>query len=189
MHAAKLTLMLGVCLVQAGHVFAKESDPYVVADIATIEIPDLAFEETQSEIDNYEKYFYFHRDETDFETALADIRECDDYARGLSFTAGNQPANYPYAGTVGGALGSAIGSALSDAIHGSAERRKQRRLNLRTCMFFKDYKRYGLTKDIWVQIGFEEGNGLLSDAERAPFILKQAKIASGPKPLAKDMGE
>jgi hypothetical protein len=164
-------------------------DPYAVSDTSVIEVPNLTFSEKPEHVENYDKYFYFHRENTDFATALSDFRECDGYARGLSFSAGNTPVYYPYAGTVGGAIGGAIGNAMADAIFGSAQRRAQRRTNLRNCMFFKEYKRYGMAKDIWVTFNFEEGNGQLSDEERAIFILKQAKIASGPKPQAKDIGE
>jgi hypothetical protein len=164
-------------------------DPYAVASLAAIEVPDLSFAEKANDVENYDKYFYFHRENTDFDTALADFRECDGYARGLSYSTGNAAVPYPYAGTLAGGVGTAIGNAMADAIFGSAERRKQRRTNLRSCMFFKEYQRYGMTKDIWVTFNFEEGNGQLSDEERAVFILKQAKIASGPKPLAKDIGE
>jgi hypothetical protein len=45
----------------------------------------------------------------------------------------------------------------------------------RMCMGFKDYTRYGATKDLWIRI-------VGGDTEHA--ILVQAKIASGPRPAA-----
>lgn len=158
-------------------------------DPASIVVPDLAFEPDPETVRNYEKYFYFHREGTDFATAYADIRECDGYARGLSYHAGGGSVPYPYAGTLGGAIGGAIGSALADAIYGSAERRRQRRTNLRTCMGFKEYTAYGLPKDIWVEFNFEEGLREVDEDRRQVLLRKQAKVASGPKPRQGEMAQ
>ena len=64
----------------------------------------------------------------------------------------------------------------------SAERRRLKRLNLRNCMHFKGYDRYGLAKDLWTEFNFEEGNGRKPEAERERAILMQARVASGPRP-------
>jgi hypothetical protein len=153
-----------------------------VVDPASIPVPSLAFIEDAETAKTYDKYFYFQRDDTDFATAYADLRECDAYARGLTFSAGNTPIYPPYAGTLAGAVGGAIGSALADAVYGSAERRAQRRTNLRVCMGYKGYRRYGLPKTIWTQFNFEEGLKTVAEDERQKFLRQQAKIASGPKP-------
>jgi hypothetical protein len=151
-------------------------------DPASIEMPVLAFTPDSEAEKNYDKYFYFHREGTDFATALSDIHECDGYARGLSYSAGGVTPYVPYGGMLGGAIGGAIGSAMADAIFGSAERRKQRRMNLRTCMGFKEYKAYGLPKELWTGFNFEEGLTAVDDARREALLLIQAKVASGPKP-------
>lgn len=151
-------------------------------DPASIELPDLAFEPDEEDVRNYHKYFYFHRTETDFATAYADLQECDGYARGLSYHAGGGAVPYPYAGTIAGAVGGAIGSALADAIWGSAERRRLRRINMRTCMGFKGYRTYGLPKSLWQPFNFEEGNAHIEEERRQRLLRIQARVASGPQP-------
>ena len=120
----------------------------------------------------------FYRAGTDFDTALADVRECDGYARGISYHIGGGAVPYPYAGTVAGAVGGALGSVLADAIFGAAERRKLRRVNMRTCMRFKEYTRYGLTEEAWKAYDLGEEKGDASDSERELLLRLHAKIAS-----------
>jgi hypothetical protein len=156
----------------------------------SIEMPELAFEERQSDIDNYEKYYYFHRTETDFETALADIRECDAHARGLfrgNSSVDMGPAMIQY-GVLGGAVGGILGAAIGDAIYGSAEIRRKRRINMRRCMFFKGYSRYGLEKDLWKEFNFEEGSTTVLEEDRQMMLAQQALVASGPQPQAEELG-
>lgn len=119
----------------------------------------------------------FHRAATDFETALADVRECDGYARGISYHIGG-PVPYPYSGTVAGAVGGAIGIALADAIFGAAERRKLRRTNMRTCMRFKEYTRYGVSEDAWKSYDLGDDESDKGDDERQRLLRMHAKIAS-----------
>lgn len=157
-------------------------------DPATIPLPELAFTPDPEAEANYDKYYYFHRADTDFRTAYADILECDGYARGLTFRV-NQPLYYPYAATIGGAIGGAIGNVMADAIYGSAERRRQRRVNMRTCMGFKGYRIYGLPKRLWEPFNFEEGNQLVAENERLRLLQIQARVASGPVPQMREIVE
>jgi hypothetical protein len=94
---------------------------------------------------------------------------------------------YAYAGTMAGALGGAIGSAMADAIFGSAERRRLRRVNLRTCMGFKGYARFGLNKDLWQSFNFEEGNRTVPDEERQKYLQMQAKAAIAGRPSSQEL--
>lgn len=163
-------------------------------DPASIEVPNLGFSPDPSDSGDYDKYFYFHREDTDFATAYADIRECDSYSRNFGFRMGGSggaflPAAATLPGVLGGALGSAIGNGMADAIHGSAERRKMRRLNMSACMGFKDYKMYGLPKNLWLKFNFEEGLEQLPEERRDHLLQVQAKVASGPKPLVAEIGE
>jgi hypothetical protein len=121
----------------------------------------------------------FHRPGTDFDTALADVQECDGYARGISYHIGGGPVPYPYAGTIAGAVGGAIGTALADAIFGAAERRKLRRRNMRTCMGFKDYTRFEVSEAAWHSYAFadEDAEG---EEKRLLRLRTHAKIASAP---------
>ena len=159
------------------------------AEIAAISMPALAFEETSNIAGDYEKYFYFHRDGTSFDEAYADITECDALTSGLSYYGGANDAAIAGAmaqyGVLAGGIGGAIGGLMADAIFGSAERRKQRRMNLRNCMFYKGYDRYGLEKGLWQEFNFEEGLTRENAADRERAILMQALVASGPKPQQK----
>jgi len=165
---------------------------YDLPDPASLTRPEMAFTTTLEIEDDFEKFFYFHRDETDFAEAFNDIRECDALASGsniyLSADAGSIAAASAQYGALAGALGGAIGGAIADAIFGSAARRQQRRLNLRNCMGFKGYQRYGLAEDLWKKFNFEEGHGRKKEDERNEALELQALVASGPKPTAKELG-
>lgn len=157
-------------------------------DPTTIEMPRLDFTPTARDASDYEKYFFFHRADTDFEQAYADITECDALSSGISYYSGDgepYPGYYATQYGIGGAIGGVLGSVLADAIHGSALRRKVRRINMRNCMGFKGYQRYGLSKELWLEFNFEGGNGRKRDDVREAALLKQAKAASGPQPTAK----
>ncbi|MFA5966103.1 MAG: hypothetical protein WC804_18955 [Sphingomonas sp.] len=159
-----------------------------VPDPATVAMPALAFSATPEIEATYDKYYYFHRADTTFETALADIRECDAFARGLNINMGYTQVPYPYAGTMAGAIGGAIGNALAFAIFGSAQKRKLRRTNMRRCMHYKGYERYGLKRDLWETFNFEEGLSSVKEVDRQRFLAQQAKVASTPGVTGKDLG-
>lgn len=157
---------------------------------ASVAMPALAFEETDSDRKDYDKYYIFHRPDTDFATALGDIRECDNFARGLSrgnyFPDGSQSAaNMAQYGPLAGAAGGLIAGAIMDAVFGSGEIRAKRRVNMRRCMFYNGYSRYGLQKDLWTAFHFEGG---VEEAERQNFLAQQARVASGPRPQGEELG-
>ena len=168
--------------VESGRITGQFSD----AQIAAVRMPALAFDETAEDVENYEKYFYFHRPETGFDEAYADIVECDALSSGVSIYRGADDAAIASAAIqygVGPAMiGGAIASVLIDAVVGSAERRKARRLNMRTCMYYKAYDRYGLRKDLWQEFNFDEGNGREDEDDRSRALLMQARVASSPRP-------
>lgn len=155
-------------------------------------MPRLEFAPSAADEDDFNKYFYFHRDDTSFEEAYADIRECDALASGSSIymgaDAGSQAAAMTQYGLLPGAVGGAIASVAMDAIFGSAARREQRRVNIRNCMGFKQYHRYGLSRDLWTGFNFEEGLGRKREPVRLQALAIQALVASGPKPHTKDLG-
>lgn len=161
--------------------------PPVAVDSEKVPTPELRFTETEDDRQGYDKYFYFVREDTDFATAYDDIRECDALARGVNFYAGGAQVPYPYAGTVAGAVGGAIGNAVADAIFGSAARRDMRRTNLRTCMGYKGYSRYGLSKELWKAFNFEEGNQTVPDEERQHYLQMQAKAAISGRPATQEL--
>lgn len=165
---------------------------YELPDPATLTRPVLEFTATPEIEADFDKFFYFHRDETAFPEAYADIRECDALASGSNIYMGADSSSMASAmttyGPMAGAVGGVIGSAIADAIFGSAARRQQRRINLRNCMGFKGYQRYGLAEKQWKDFNFEEGHGRKKEGERDDALELQALVASGPKPAARELG-
>jgi hypothetical protein len=154
-------------------------------EVGAVDMPDTAFEATPADVETYDKYFYFHRDGTDFDTAFNDLSECDAVSSGINYYLGGDSAMSSYYVQqygLAGAAGGVIGSAIADAIFGSAERRRVRRINMRNCMGFKGYDRYGMEKERWQAFHFEEGFGRVKDEKRDTYLMKQARVASGPKP-------
>ena len=187
----KMVLSVAMVAMLAETAAAQEAkiDPMtVVPDPATVATPKLDFAETPEDAADYDKYFYFHRDGTSFEEALADLRDCDGFARGLSSGYRYQETPYPYAYTAAGVAGGLIANAMMSAIFGSAEKRRLRRVNMRRCMGYKDYARYGLQKDLWQEFNFEEGFSAEEEGKRQAMLAQQAKVASGPRPAAKELG-
>ena len=178
-----LSVAISTCANAQAFKVAPPVEHFAAEQTAAIEYPELQFEQTESTADNFEKYFYFHRDDTSFDIAFHDLKECDALASGINFynyaDTGAAMAQY---GVLAGGIGGAIGNLMADAIFGSAERRKVRRINMRRCMAFKGYDRYGLEKDLWQAFHFEEGFGSVDDDKRREYLLKQARVASGTKP-------
>ncbi|MEO8722355.1 MAG: hypothetical protein ABI395_02375 [Sphingobium sp.] len=158
-------------------------------DVATIEVPSLTFTPDPLATKDFDKYYYFHRIDTDFKAALADLRDCDGLSRGLSNAYGNMQTPYPYNSTGAGIIGGAIGNAMVAAIFGSAQVRATRRINMRRCMSYKGYQRFGLPKDIWEKFNFEEGFHDLNEGKRQSFLMQQAKIASADMPKTEVLGK
>ena len=159
------------------------ASPFGVVEIAAdeaakLEMPKLEFAEGPEDAGNYDKYYYFRRDETDFPTAYADITECDGYARALVSSYKYQDAPYPYAGTLAGAAGGMIANAMVAAIFVPGEKRRMRRVNMRQCMGFKGYDRIGLSKELWESFNFEEGTGAEEEESRLRALKLQALVAA-----------
>jgi hypothetical protein len=167
---------------------AAPAAPAATPNPAKLDLPDLSASASAADEADFDKYFYFHRADTTFEQALTDIRECDGYARGLASPFGYQEAGYPYAGTMAGAVGGAIGNLMVAMIFGSAELRKARRTNMRRCMNYKGYDRFGLNKDVWQQFNFEEGLSHVAEDKRQAMLAQQAKAASIIQPAGRILG-
>lgn len=121
---------------------------------------------------DFDKYFYFYRTGTDFESALADLRACDALASGLTPNAG-KPAIF-----------SGLATAVLSSEIAAANRRALRRISLRRCMFFKGYGRYGISKATWQMLNPE------TDATSLNMGLSlRARAASGTAPASMDLGE
>lgn len=158
------------------------------AEAAKLEMPKLDFTATPEDQASFDKYYYFRRAGVSYGDAYRDIVECDGYARGLASGIGYVQPPYPYAGTMAGAVGGAIGSAMAMAIFGSAEKRRLRRINMRQCMNFKGYARYGLKKDLWEAFNFEEGLSDMPESRRFDYLKRQALVASTATPQGEELG-
>lgn len=167
------------------------ADPFAVADPAAVAVPNMAFAETPKIRSKYDQFFYFHRTETSFAEAYADIRECDRLAR-RPLERSNKwpdpvtvygPNQYTLGGVVGGALGNLLVGELAIAARTRAERKRLRRVNMRLCMAYKGYQRFGTSEPIWREIDFE-GDRNPSLARRHALFARQAVLASGPRPLS-----
>jgi hypothetical protein len=66
---------------------------------------------------------------------------------------------------------------------GVPARRKAHRTNMRVCMGYKGYQRYGLPQAIWQSFNFDDAATAPAEADRQKMLMQQAKIASGPRPL------
>lgn len=157
---------------------------FTEAEIEAVTMPDLAYDPNPEIEADFEKYFFFHREDTSFDQAFADISECDALAHGITKYGSDWPPTISQRTMDYGPVFGFI-SALTnptDAIFGSGERRWIRRYNIRTCMFYKGYDRYGLEKSRWQAFHFEEGLGRKNEQVRLVALLKQARVASGPKP-------
>jgi hypothetical protein len=163
-----------------------------IPDPAGLKMPQLEFTATPQIEADYDKFFYFHRADTSFAEAYADIRECDALASGSSIFLGANSAQMGSSmalyGPLAGAVGGMIGSAIADAIFGSAARREQHRISIRNCMGFKGYRRFGLSADLWREFNFEEGLERKQEGMRDQALARQALVASGPEPKTKELG-
>jgi hypothetical protein len=154
-------------------------------DASQLVMPVLTFEETSGARENFDKYFYFRRENTDFVTAVRDVVECDEAVSGM---AGNIRWVDATTGPAAG-VGGLVGNILVQAVFGSAERRRFRRQNVRRCMHFKGYGRYGLPEELWRAFNFQEGNGETDAGPRARMLLQQAYVAAlSPPPQTEDLG-
>ena len=185
----KIGLALAVLAASLSASAQTTPDPMTaVPDPASVVMPDLAFTATAEDKGTFDKYYYFHRADTRFTEALADLRECDGYASGLTSGYRYQDAPYPYSGTMAGAAGGIIANALMAAIFIPAEKRRVRRINMRRCMGYKEYARFGLSKDLWQKFNFEEGFSGEAEERRQAMIAQQAKVASSSVPTTRALG-
>ena len=174
----KLLMLVATMSFFATPVKAQPDDPFADIDPATISMPNLTFAPTAGIEADYDKYFYFTRADTTFAIALADIRECDGFARGLLNM-------FDQNGTV---VGRGLAGAFAAAVLGPGEIRKVQRTNMRRCMHYKEYQRFGLKKDLWFAFNFEEGAPAISETDRDKYLVLQAKVAAEAHVKQKDLG-
>jgi len=154
---AKSVLVLAFAVMPGVAVLAQPAiaadPPAVVESADPYDPPPLAFTPTPDVARDFDKYFYFHRDNTSFAEALADIIECDYLSHVAEF----------------GAFSGSRGLMTHKA-------------NLRVCMGYKGYRRYGLPRDLWLKFNAEDSKAPPPEAEHTRMMMQQARLASGPAP-------
>jgi hypothetical protein len=150
-------------------------------DPSSVSSPATSFAETPLTIKNYDKYFYFYREGVRFSEALSDLRECDSRSRGIW----SGRSNSEYKGSSGYGLAADLAVTL---IFGPAQDRAVRRANMRRCMFYKGYERYGLPKEQWEAFNLQRIVNDTPERDVQISLARQALLASGPLPATQALG-
>jgi hypothetical protein len=156
-------------------------------DPATVVIPDVSVEQNPKAVEDGFKFFYFHNPSVSFNEAYADIAEC------RSFLISGAPAaipgfrpwvepvrnevqrQYPGVGLLDMAMRSAVGSIILPKLERGVRNNK-----LRRCMEPRGYARYPAPETAW---------DTLNEGDEPALIAMQAKLASGPRPVAAQVTE
>ena len=144
---------------------------------AAAQPPDFGFEPTAGQAREFWRYFYFWKSGVTAERARADLGECQNYANGVILWA-VLPERLPEEATrlrpqiSGGMMGPLVGGLVYSMVEGGLTRRIAI-ANLRKCMGFKGYRRFGLSEALWEQ---------LNQGEAEAVLTRQARIAAGPEP-------
>ncbi len=132
--------------------------------------------------DTFARHFFFHRPGVPLEEARADLAECRDYAADAMLWPREPKSLPPDPKTLppnvsGGPLGPVAGGLVFGLVEGG-ERAKIAAANMRKCMGFKGYDRYGLPDALWKQLN-------AGTPEEA--LLRQARLASGGAPSGRKL--
>lgn len=156
---------------------AKPVEENSFPDPAKVTVPEIATSDPKA-LSNGNKFFVFHSQSVDFETAYTDISECRSFLPAAAtsrvlptFTAwgyttpsaSTRSAPNPY-----GLVGDAILTFSAPALE-----RGSNNVILRRCMETRGYVRYPVTEAVWKT---------LNDSNNPMTIAMQAKLASGPTP-------
>ncbi len=164
-------------LATAHHTLAQEASS--LPDPASISVPDIGTTPDATTLKTGNKYFFFHRPDTDFVQSYADLHFCTQFThkavlaslpafvpwgeRSVRPPIPNDPVISPY-GIVGAVIGSMIAGPLE---------RGDYLIKMRRCMEPRGYSRFPMSKAAWEAV---------HPAEEAQSLLMQAKLASGPRP-------
>lgn len=158
----------------ASPVFANTAD--ILPDPATITVPDLSGSKAPEVVKDGWKFFFFHKPGVSFANAHADFSDCYRFIAPTGYgdtivgtfvpwreedIRTDRDVNTGYA-----PLGGVIMRVFN--IEGSMAR-GDRQMKMRRCMETRDYKRYGVARDIWEK---------MAAMEAGEAIAMQAKIAS-----------
>ena len=151
-----------------GAVLLAAAVPATFPDPTTIVVPDIKAD-TRS-LGNERKFFVFHRENTTFIEAEADVRFCMRYINQTMFPPMPDYVPWEEQAPAGAAprYAGVIGQIVVDGVA-----RSLRQSNIMRCMLPRGYARYRVSEGMWRDINYR-------DLESS--ILVQAKIASGPIP-------
>lgn len=153
-------------------------------DVATVVLPDVSINGNPKALKEGYKFFFFHNPDVSFAEAHADLVECRGFliVGALSGVPGFRPwvepvrreirPNYsnPY-----GLVGAAMAAIILPKMERGLRNNKMRR-----CMEPRGYKRIALPEAAWDQI---------NEGDEKALLLMQAKLASGPTPVAGEVSE
>lgn len=156
---------------------AAQGTATALPDPAMVKVPDLSGSDAPDVVANGWKYFFYHRPDTSFAEAYADIAECYRFLAPAGWANVMLPRFIPWVEQVPGEQHASgygnsglVGLAIGGMIEGTLTRR-DRQSKMRRCMETRDYIRYGVAEEIWENV---------ADLPPAEGIAVQAKIASGP---------
>lgn len=145
-------------------------------DPATVAVPDLSGSADPAVVENGWKYFFYHRPDTSFAEAHADIAFCYRFRGPANWSTVEVPRFVPWeeAGPTVVRYQSSYYGIVGDLMAGMVEGtlvRRDRQSKMRRCMEPRGYTRYGVAEEIWENV---------VGKPPAEAIAIQAKIASGP---------
>jgi hypothetical protein len=152
-------------------------------DPTGITLPDMSGNDDPKVMKNGYKFFYFHNSAVSFAEAHADLTECRSHLVAGAFLP--MPGFVPWVETnkrkivTGPSQFGLVGAVISSIIAPKAER-GIRNNKMRRCMGVRGYVRYAVKEASW---------DVLNEGEEPKLIAMQAKLATGPKPDAKEVTE
>lgn len=156
---------------------AHAQDTPSLPDPASITVPDLSNSSDPVVLENGWKYFFFHRRDTSFAEAHADITDCYRFLSPASWANVKLPRFVPWDDRAAVTFDSSrtwnyglVGELIGGMVEGTLMRR-DRQSKMRLCMETRGYTRFGVAEEIWENV-------IAKPPEEAIAI--QAKLASGP---------
>ncbi len=143
-----------LCLLATLYCTPSDSQTDAPVDPSSVTVPDLSFQPTARDIEGYDRHFYFHKPGITVQTALVDIKDCSLFSSRLTPMGriprfapldAEPPSRGPSAAwnvfPMYGPIGVVIVAFAMDEIASAVKSG-----NLRRCMGYKGYQRFGTSK-------------------------------------------
>ena len=160
--------MYSVLLAAAAAIAASGVAPQPI-NPGLITVSDIAAD--KRELGNENKFFVFHRENTSFAEAEADLRFCMRYIHQPIFPV--PPSYVPWVEKANPEGKPPINGGIIGGMVVSGVQRSLRQSNMMRCMLPRGYARYRVSEGLWREINYR-------DLESSTIV--QAGIASGPVP-------